>query len=520
MSSVFDAGTIFIEEDLITENDPSSYRELSDAGTGFRVMFDRRTNDWESYNAYLFIATLAGGFSFEVQVNPEFGTVADARDQAAIYAEAIGRLPAVLLKDIETVWIHQGVQPFGGGNNNILIHTGQAANYVANGILEETLVHEATHTSLDAYHAADPGWLQAQTDDGAFISPYAEDFPAREDLAESFLMWMALRYLSKRTPPDVLEAIEAGIPNRIAYLDSQNFDMSGLFGTGDLRRSDFNGDGTEDILFFNPTTRAVGQFVMPDGDWSSLGVAGIGWEAVATGDLDGDQSGDVIWFNAITKSVGRFDMEAGQASWDGIGKAGGSWEISGTGDFDGDGDADILWTNADTNSAGQYEMDMGAATWRNLGATGNNWSVVGTGDFNDDGTDDILWFNDANGTLGQFRMSESGKAWSKITTMSLDWSVVATGDFNGDGSEDILVFNETARKLGQFDMADGTPRWLGMGTAGTHWQVRGSGDYDGDGRDDVLWLNSQSNLVGKYIMNGSAYEWAPVAVAGDDWELI
>jgi hypothetical protein len=51
----------------------------------------------------------------------------------------IGRLPTVLRSQLRTVWIHQGVEPFGGGNNNLLIHTGQADLYYASGILEETL---------------------------------------------------------------------------------------------------------------------------------------------------------------------------------------------------------------------------------------------------------------------------------------------------------------------------------------------------------------------------------------------
>jgi len=49
-----------------------------------------------------------------------------------------------------------GVQPFGGGNNSIPIHTGQTEIYEGDGILEETLVHGSSHTSLDASHAAAP----------------------------------------------------------------------------------------------------------------------------------------------------------------------------------------------------------------------------------------------------------------------------------------------------------------------------------------------------------------------------
>jgi hypothetical protein len=42
------------------------------------------------------------------------------------YARVIGRLPTVLPTNVRTVWIRRGVNPFGGGNSNLLIHTAQA----------------------------------------------------------------------------------------------------------------------------------------------------------------------------------------------------------------------------------------------------------------------------------------------------------------------------------------------------------------------------------------------------------
>ena len=66
----------------------------------------------------------------------------------------------------------------------MLIHTGQSIDYENQGILEETLVHESTHTSLDGKYANAPEWLAAQEADNTFISTYARDFPEREDLAE------------------------------------------------------------------------------------------------------------------------------------------------------------------------------------------------------------------------------------------------------------------------------------------------------------------------------------------------
>jgi len=93
------------------------------------------------------------GLTTEIQVNPEFGNSEVALAEAEKYAEVIGRLPTALRNDVETVWIHKGTEPFGGGNNNLLIHIGQAEIYMNDGILEETFVHEASNTSLDASHA-------------------------------------------------------------------------------------------------------------------------------------------------------------------------------------------------------------------------------------------------------------------------------------------------------------------------------------------------------------------------------
>jgi hypothetical protein len=127
---------------------------------------------------------------------------------------------------METVWIHKGLELFGGGNNNLLIHTGQSAEYESSGNLEETLVHKACHPSLDARHAASAGWLAAQASDPEFISTYARDTPTRKDIAESFLPWLALRYRSERIDTALATTIGATIPARLSYFDAQGFSIS------------------------------------------------------------------------------------------------------------------------------------------------------------------------------------------------------------------------------------------------------------------------------------------------------
>jgi hypothetical protein len=207
-------------------------------------MYDRRVNDWIYVNAYLFNASFDDGLTSEIQVNPEYGSMAAASIEALTYGPIIGRLPTALREDAQTVWIHQGTQPFGGGNNNLLIHTGQADLYMADGILEETLVHEAAHTSLDADHASAPGWLSAQTADGEFISTYARDFPNREDIAESFLPYLAVRHRMDRISQSLANTISQTIPNRMDYFDSQLLSMYPIVIPDPS--ADFDGDGDKD----------------------------------------------------------------------------------------------------------------------------------------------------------------------------------------------------------------------------------------------------------------------------------
>lgn len=220
------SGTIFLNPDIITTADPTTYTGITYTGQANRVAFDRRVNAFVTMNAFLFTVTYSDHAPIEVRVNPEFATAAAAQIQADLYARVIGQLPSVLRTNIRTITIQAGVQPFGGGTDDILVHTGQGALYAASGILEETLVHEASHTSLDPTNASSRGWLAAQTADPDFISTYARDNPTREDVAESFLPYLMVRYRRDRIPVSLAATIQATIPNRILYFDAQNFNVS------------------------------------------------------------------------------------------------------------------------------------------------------------------------------------------------------------------------------------------------------------------------------------------------------
>lgn len=217
-------GTIFIENEIITADDPTAFESLRDAGHGERRMFDRRLNEFVKRDAWLFEAKYNDDLTLEVQVNPEFKQEV-ARQHAEKFAIVLGRLPHCLRVDAKTVWIHDGKELFGGGNNNFLIHIEQADEYERDGILEETLLHEGCHTSLDAYHSTSEGWKRAQAADGEFISNYAQENPLREDVAETFPLYLAVRYRSARIKPKNLESIQSTIKHRIDYFDALSLDL-------------------------------------------------------------------------------------------------------------------------------------------------------------------------------------------------------------------------------------------------------------------------------------------------------
>jgi hypothetical protein len=217
-------------KDVIKNADPTTFTPtLTDAGQEMRYnIFDRRINSFINLNVYLFNAEYSDsdGLKIEIQVNPEFNSQDIAREHAEKYAIVIGRLPKALRRYVTTVWIHDGKQPFGGGNNNLLIHVKQGNEYINNEILEEILFHEACHTSLDGLYANDTNWINSKKKDNTYISTYAKDFPEREDIAESFLAYFAVTYRKHRISLNTSYNIISTIPNRIKFFDSLNLDMS------------------------------------------------------------------------------------------------------------------------------------------------------------------------------------------------------------------------------------------------------------------------------------------------------
>lgn len=221
-------GTSFIDPDIIKADDPTAFVKATYVGRANREVYDRRTEGWTTINAFLFKIVWSDGLTTEAQVNPEFNTMAGASREVRKYGRVAGQLPACLRKDIKALCIHKGTKLFGGGNHSVLIHTGQGVLYEKDRVLEEILFHEASHTSLDENHASAEQWTAAQRSDNAFVSTYAQENPEREDVAESFLCWYAVRQCNRRISQENYNKIMQAIAHRIEYFDKQQFDLNPL----------------------------------------------------------------------------------------------------------------------------------------------------------------------------------------------------------------------------------------------------------------------------------------------------
>ncbi len=230
--------TVWRYNNIITSSDPTALRSVSYGGRGIREFYDRLAGEWVLLNVYLFDVQYESRHS-EYQVHPEYGTVEAAREQVDAYAEVVGRLPRAMLSNGREVEISRtartesdetlddGMPPSQANQRGIIhIYADAAEDAHRRGYLEEVLIHEAGHLSFDREHADHPDWLAAQKADGRFISPYARDFPDREDVAESLWAYFVVNHRPDRVSQADHDAILEYIPNRLAYFDRQRLDMS------------------------------------------------------------------------------------------------------------------------------------------------------------------------------------------------------------------------------------------------------------------------------------------------------
>jgi hypothetical protein len=104
------------------------------------------------------------------------------------------------------------------------------------------------------------------------------------------------------------------------------------------------------------------------------------WKIAATGDFNGDGKDDLLWYNTATGQVYETQMNGMSVLGEGFvySVADPNWQVVGSGDYNGDGKADILWHNSATGQSYMLLMNGLSVTSESFvyGAS-TAWKIIG-----------------------------------------------------------------------------------------------------------------------------------------------
>jgi hypothetical protein len=266
-----------------------------------------------------------------------------------------------------------------------------------------------------------------------------------------------------------------------------------------------------------------GNISLDSGSNTVIGWVPNEWVIKGTGDFNGDRSDDILWYNTSTGEVAIWGIQGYQFVWSSnlptVDPSYG-WTIQGIADVDHDGISDIVWVNTDGSTS--IWMMTGAGALR----TGTYIAPpVGTPPRTFAGVLPLgpqlpmnpqapaVSVNTCGGISTQLRNPgfEGWEAWS-WSTFDGGYGTMA-GDVDGDGKEDLVsiwgdhvgLLRSTGTEFGGYETAYASP------FVGNHGTLLG--DVTGDGKADLvqlidggIWMLSGTN--GSPTFSGPTGVWS------------
>jgi hypothetical protein len=213
--------------DFIHDDDPGAAFCLRLTGLAEAEMPDKRNDILFVGDVRQFSAHYADGAQVGLWVHPAIASEQEAWSLITPVAEAIGKLPTPMRALLNHVVIHKGDETAFSEDLGrfFVLYSDNIRARLSTHDLQETVFHESVHATLDIPLAESEGWLAAQAADGAFVTVYAADNPADEDMAESALFAWAMVHHPGRLPPEVESGVTALIPERLAFFAALFADM-------------------------------------------------------------------------------------------------------------------------------------------------------------------------------------------------------------------------------------------------------------------------------------------------------
>jgi len=213
--------------DFITASDPAAAFCLRFDGRTRAEMPDQRNDILLAADVRVFTATYSDDTAVGLWVHPDIATDEEATALVTPVAEAVAKLPTAMRSLLNHVVIHAGNETAFSEDIGrfIILYSDNIRSRISTNDLQETVFHESVHATIDIPHAESGDWLAAQSADAAFVTTYAAENSADEDMAESALFAWAMVKHPGRLPPETEAAVAALMPNRLAYFDALFADM-------------------------------------------------------------------------------------------------------------------------------------------------------------------------------------------------------------------------------------------------------------------------------------------------------